>query len=236
MRGRHALTAALAIALVGLAGCKEPSSRSSAADPGTPSSTAVDSSPTASPDESSGEPTGESTDMPSGSPGAATSYEPRAVPANLPRVRIEAANLHYAYLGRNAAQTAEEKAVVQAWMSYWQGAADTYYLQRPTELFDSVARGPARRTVVDYVDALRSDNERIMGWSVENISSVEVEGTSATVRDCTQSFTFRVDRESEPITRVTPFYNTTGTLRKAAGKWTVVSFKDDGGSRHSCLA
>jgi hypothetical protein len=240
MRGRRALTATAAsvatAALLGVAGCSDASSTSSGGDPSTQdSSSAATSSPAESPEESSGEPTGESTDLPSGSPGAARSYAPRPVPDRLPRTRIEAANLHYAYLGDSAARTAEEKAVVEAWMSYWQGAADSYYLYRPTELFDSVARGSARRTVVDYLDTLKAKKQRVMGYSVENVSSVDVDGTAATVRDCTESFTFLVDRESEPMSRVKPYYDTTGTLKKTDGKWTVVTLEDDGGSHRSCL-
>jgi hypothetical protein len=236
MRGRRALTATAAAALLGLAGCSDASS-SSGGDPSTPpsSSASASSAPAESPDESSGEPTGESTDLPSGSPGAVRSYAPRPVPDRLPKTRIEAANLHYAYLGEDAARTAEEKAVVEAWMSYWQGAADSYYLYRPTELFDSVARGTARRSVVDYLDVLKAKKQRVMGYSVENVTSVQVDGTAATVRDCTESFTFLVDRESEPMSRVKPFYDTTGTLEKTDGKWTVVAIEDDGGSRSSCL-
>jgi hypothetical protein len=162
-------------------------------------------------------------------------YEPRPVPANLPRVRIEAANLHYAYLGRNAASTPEEQAVVDAWMSYWQGTADTYYLQRPTALFTSVARDRARSTVLDYMREKKAKKQRVMGYSIENVLSVQVDGATATLRDCTQSFTFTVDNESEPLSPVVPYYDTTGMLRKTAGKWTVVDYKDKELKR-SCLS
>lgn len=232
MRRTLGLSAAIAIALVTLAGCGDDSATSSGEDPSASSSTTASSSP---PEESSGEPTGESTDFPSGSPGAMQTYEPRPVPANLPRVRIEAANLHYAYLGRNAASTPEEQAVVDAWMSYWQGTADTYYLQRPTALFKSVARERARSTVLDYMREKKADKQRVMGYSIENVLSVQVDGASATLRDCTQSFTFTVDNESEPLSPVVPYYDTTGMLRKTAGKWTVVDYKDKELKR-SCLS
>ena len=153
-----------------------------------------------------------------------TRYTPRTAPANLPRQRIEAANLHYAYLGRNAASTAEEKAAVDAWMTFWQGAADTLYLRRTTALFDSVARSEARSQVVTYLDELRSQRRRVAGWAEDNIVSVKVSGASATIRDCTENFTFSVDRESEPVTRVVPWYDATGTLRRTDGKWAVVDY------------
>jgi hypothetical protein len=73
-----------------------------------------------------------------------------------------------------------------------------------------------------------------MGYSIENVTSVRVDGTSATLRDCTKSFTFTVDRESEPLSRVMPYYDTAGTLEKTDGKWTVVDYEDTA-MRKSCL-
>jgi hypothetical protein len=224
--------AAIVLALTTLAGCADDTATSSGGEPTTSGSATTSSSP---PESSSGEPTGESTDFPSGSPGAMKTYEARPVPAHLPTVRIEAANLHYAYLGRNAADTEEEEAVVEAWMSYWQGTADTYYLQRPTELFSSVARGRARSTVLDYMQKKKSEKQRVMGYSIENVLAVQVDGSSATLRDCTKSFTFLVDNESEPIGPVTPYYDTRGVLKKSGGRWTVVDYRDTA-MKQSCLS
>lgn len=233
MRRTLGLSAAIALALVTLGGCGDDASTSSGGEPTVPSASADSSAPT--PEEPTGEPTGESTDFPSGSPGAMKTYEARPVPEYLPKVRIEAANLHYAYLDRNAASTPEEQAVVNAWMSYWQGTADTYYLQRPTALFSSVARGRARSTVLDYMREKRAVKQRVMGYSIENVISVSVDGESATLRDCTQSFTFTVDNESEPLSPVTPYYDTTGMLKRTGGKWTVVDYSDKA-LKKSCLS
>ena len=231
------VSAAIAVALVALAGCGDDTATSSGGEPSAATSGTAGSSPSEDPggEASSGEPTGESTDFPSGSPGAMKTYEARPVPAYLPKVRIEAANLHYAYLDRNAAKTPEEQAVVDAWMSYWQGTADTYYLQRPTALFSSVARGPARDKVLDYMRENKAKKQRVMGYSIENVLSVRVDGSTATLRDCTKSFTFTVDRESEPLSRVMPYYDTTGMLEKTDGKWTVVDYEDKA-MRKSCLS
>jgi hypothetical protein len=235
MRRTLGLSATIALALIVLAGCADDTATSSGGEPTAAGSASTSSAPPELPtEEPSGEPTGESTDFPSGSPGAMKTYEARPVPAHLPRVRIEAANLHYAYLDRNAAGTPEEQAVVDAWMSYWQGTADTYYLQRPTALFESVARGEARRKVVDYMREKKAVQQRVMGYSIENVLSVQVDGATATLRDCTESFTFTVDRESEPLSRVMPFYDTTGMLEKTDGKWTVVDYEDKA-MRKSCL-
>ena len=245
MRRHHAadaaLTVALTTALLGLTGCSdasstsdEPTASASAAQSSDVSTGSSSDSASASPGGSSPSEDPRATAAPSGSPEAARSVRPTGVPANLPRSRIQAANLHNAYLGRNAADTAEEQAAVTAWLSYWQGAADTYYLYRPTELFESVARGRARQTVEGYLASLKRRHWRVMGWSVQNVTAVKVTGDRATLRDCTESFTFQVDNESEPISRVTPYFDTTGTLERTGGKWTVVDYRDRAMER-SCL-
>ena len=232
MRRHQTLAAALALGLVSLTGCSDSSSASSAGDPSASASSAdAPSAPATEPPAGSDA----ATAAPSGSPEAARTVPPTGVPDNLPRSRVEAANLHNAYLGRNAAETEEERAVVEAWLSYWQGAADTYYLYRPTELFESVARGRARSTVLDYLAELKSKRQRVMGWSVENVTDITVDGDRATVRDCTESFTFPVDNEIEPIGRVTPYFDTRGTLKRSGGTWTVVDYRDKAMKR-SCLS
>lgn len=235
-----AVTTALTAALLGLAGCSDasPTSADDSSSSASPTGTATASSGTSSAaptEDGSGSEDPSATAAPSGSQAAARSVRPTGVPANLPRSRIQAANLHNAYLGRNAAATAEERAAVTAWLSYWQGAADTYYLYRPTELFESVARGRARRTVETYLADLKRRHWRVMGWSVQNVTAVRVTGDRATLRDCTESFTFQVDNESEPISRVTPYFDTRGTLRKTDGSWTVVDYRDRAMQR-SCLS
>jgi hypothetical protein len=194
----------LAVAALALTGCGSSDSSSTA----TPSSSTTASS---SPDPTD---TATATPTPSRTP-------------DLPTLRVEAADMHVAVLGRSAARTPTEKAVVQAWMTYWQGAADTYYLYRPTPRFTSVARGIARDSVVARMKAVRAKKQRIVGWALDNVTRVEVTGDTATVGDCTKNFTFTVNDEAEPVTRPDPYYLVTGTLQRSDGHWTVVRQHSD---------
>ncbi len=223
MRHLRTLPVVLLLSVIALSGCssgasKDGTSTASSADTTSAASTASDSP--SSPSETS--PSTPAPTTPSGEPG-------------FPRDRIEAASLHTAVLGQSVAKTREEKAVVDAWMAFWQGTADTYYYYRPTKAFDAVARKDARRSILGYLSDLKKQDQRVVGWAKDNITSVEVTGNTATVRDCTENFTFTVDKEIEPLTRPTPFYDATGKLEKVDGVWTVVkqSSKD---LNKSCLS
>jgi hypothetical protein len=226
MRARHALPATIALALVALTGCSDDPSRAGAAA----SPSAGDSASEQSTSSPTGTPTGST---PSSSPSSADNPSDDAsgtstdVPSRLPTSRIQAVNLHVAVLGRNAARTPEEKAVVRAWMAFWQGTADTYYFYKPTAQFDAVARGTARSGVLDYLAKVKARKQRVVGWARDNVTSVQVTGNRATVRDCTKNFTFTVDDEAEPMTRPDDYYDVTGTLRKTGGRWTVVAQTSD---------
>lgn len=199
----------LLLLLGGLAGCGDETAPggTSAATPSTsPTSPSAPSEPTATP-----------TSAPSSDP----STRPTAPP--MPRSRVQAASMHVAVLDSSTARTPEERAVVETWMAYWQGAADTQYLRRETPAFARVARGSARTDVLDYLAEVEAKNQRVVGWSRDNVTSVQVDGSRATVRDCVENFTFRVDGESEPISKPAPYLAAEGTLRKAGGRWTVVT-------------
>ena len=176
---------------------------------------------------------GDQTSSPS--TGAGASGSPSASPATptgsptgsptaqaFPRDRVQVGNLHVAVLDSTTATSRQEQAVVDAWMEFWKGAADTQYLQRATPQFLSVARGTARTELLDYMARAKARHERVVGWSRDNVTAVHVHGVRATVRDCVENFTFTVDHEGEPITRPTPFLAVTGRLEKAQGRWTVV--------------
>ena len=210
----------LMCAAAALAGCSDDSPKKPASTPSPTSSSS--SSPS---DSSSNTTTAASpTDPPSQSEGP-----------SFPRDRTEAASLHLAYLESSSAKSSDEKAVVDAWMSFWQGAADTYYLYKPTDQFLGVARGTAKSDILAYMGDLKSKNRRVVGWAKDNVTGVTINGDSATVKDCTENFTYTVDREIEPLTRPTPFYEVTGTLKKEDGRWTVTDQKSKSLNR-SCLS
>ena len=212
MRRSRALPALVLAAALTLTGCGSSGTTSASSSP---SGTTASASPT---------PT----------PTMTASPAPRRTP-DLPTRRVEAADMHVAVLGRNAARTPAERAVVKAWLAYWQGAADTYYSWKPVKAFTSVARDSAYRSVVDRMQAARAEKHRIVGWAKDNVLGVEVSGAGATIRDCTQNFTFTVDDEAEPVTKPDPFYLVTGTLKRSQGHWVVVSQHSDA-RRASCLS
>jgi len=124
--------------------------------------------------------------------------------------------------------------VVDAWMSYWQAAADSYYRARPVPRFAEVARGSARSAVLVYLRQKKAQGQRVVGWARDNVTSVHISGDRARLRDCTQNFTFSVDEEGTPITLPTPFYDVTGELEKHGGRW-VVTVATSRNLRLSCL-
>ncbi len=210
MRRHRRLPAVLLQSLTAVAGC---SSASPQSGPSAGDTTAASASPS----------TGASAETPTATDRPSESASPsEASPSALPHDRLEAAALHTAVLGRNAASTAEERAVVDAWMSYWQGVADTVYSYKVTPEFEQVARGQARSSILGYLADLKAKKKRVVGWARDNVTSVSVDGGSATVHDCTENFTFSVDAEGEPLTNPPPYYDVTGTLQKSQGQWTVV--------------
>ena len=222
MRRHRTLPVLLLLSVTVLAGCADDGTKkaSSSSSPSASATSSADPSRSASPTK----PSGSSSSSSSASSESSGPSAPTDAPT-LPTERIEAANLHVAVLGENAASTSEEKAVVNAWMAYWQGAADTYYYYRPAQgLLDS-SQGEAQSSVLGYLAKTKREKKRVVGWARDNVTSVKVSGSSATVRDCTKNFTFSVDQESEPLTKPTPYYDVTGQLGRVDGRWVVTSQK-----------
>jgi hypothetical protein len=184
-------------------------SASSAPSPSAPHTTAA-------PSPSAPHTTAVPTDRPTEGPSSPPTRNP-----HLPRDRTEAAALHTSVLVRSSADTTQEQAVVGAWMDYWQAASDTFYRVRPTKELLAVARDQALSSVLDYIGTLAHDQRRVVGWAKDHVTSVEVHGDTAGVRDCTENFTFSVDRDGDPVTRPTPFYQVTGSLARVDGRWYV---------------
>jgi hypothetical protein len=147
---------------------------------------------------------------------------------------MRATNLHAAILDRNAADTAEERAVVDAWMTYWEAATDTAFFSRPDPRLARVAAGTARSAVLGYLRDKQAQGQRVAGWAKDNILAVKVSGDRATLRDCTENFTFSVDEEGTPASRPDPWYDVSGRLEKRDGRWVVV-VADSRPQSTSCL-
>jgi hypothetical protein len=134
---------------------------------------------------------------------------------------MRATRFHKAALASSAARTADEKAAVAAWMAYWQAVTDTFYYDRVVPALARVAAPGARTAVLARLHKNKAQQQRVVGWARDNVTAVRVSGSRATVRDCTENFTFSVDEEGTPDTRPTPFYDVRGTLAKQGGRWVV---------------
>jgi hypothetical protein len=205
MRCGRTLPAVLVLAFTALAGCDDPIGPD--ASSATPTDTPVSESPT-----------GSESETPTQTPTAS----PTGEPTELPRSQVRAAVLHTAALGQTSARTAEEKAVVTAWMGYWQAATNTYFYARAPQTLTRYAADAALKDVRDYQASLKAKQERVVGWARDNVTKVAVDGNRATVRDCTENYTFNVDEEGAPQTnKMVPWYDARGVLEKRQGRWVV---------------
>ena len=223
MRRRSTLPVVLLLALAAVSACADDTRNAKA----TPSARASASSSDVSSATSSPSDKGSDTPSPAdtGSAGA----------SGFPHDRTEATSLHTAVLARSSASTPEEKAAVDAWMAFWQGAADTYYFYKPSQTFTSVASGTAKAAILDNMESTRAHKERVVGWARDNVMSVKVTGDTAKIRDCTENYTFTVDEEAEPLTHPPPWYDARGTLKKVDGRW-MVTMQNSRELKKSCLS
>ncbi len=226
MRLGRTLPAVLVLAFTVLAGCEDP------VGPHVSSATPSEETSTGSASASASESASES---PSESPSQSAGQSPTGQSADLPRSQVRAAVLHTAALGSSAADTAQEKAVVSAWMGYWQAATNGYFYGREPQDLTRYATGPALKAVRNYQSDLKSKQQRVVGWARDNVTRVSVDGDTATIRDCTENYTFNVDEEGAPLpNRMIPWYDVRGVLQKRQGRW-VVTQADSKKLQKSCL-
>lgn len=220
MRLRRTLAAALLpplLAAATLAGCSDQSPR--AGDHPSASASASSSSSAS----ASSSATSSASANPSASPDLSPTRYPHGQPTDLPHARLAAAAFHVAALESTVARTPEQNAVVDSWMRFMQAQADTYYYGQPVKDLLAVSTGEARTSVTRFLAQQKHLKERSVGWARDNITSVDITGSRATIRDCTRNFTFMTDLEGEPITTPPPWYDSSGTLEKRGGTWVVTS-------------
>ena len=198
MRAGRGLPAALLVGALALAGCSHQPPTASGSSSGTPTaspSTATSSTATSSP----------ATASPSASPSAAPT------PRNyFPRSTTAAAALHVAALETSVARTAEEKAVVSAWMAYWQAATDAYYERSIVPGLATSATGAARAAVDDNLADLRRSTaarRRLVEGQRHVRDRQRRHGDGA---DCTENYTFNVDTDGDAVTNPVPYYDARG--------------------------
>jgi hypothetical protein len=163
----------------------------------------------------------------SASPTASASTEPTPTaspapsPVPRPSTTAEAAKMAVVVLGENPAEGPEEEAVVAAWLAYWDAVSLSYAQATVAPELDSVASGQARQNVLTYVSELRSRGHRSVGWARDNVLAIDVTGDAASLRVCSENFSFEVDAQDRPKEKVTPFYLEAAKLRKDGDRWIV---------------
>ena len=162
----------------------------------------------------------------SAKPSASATPTPTPTPTTpvLPTTTPEAAKLAVSVLGSSVAETPEEKAVVDAWMTYYAAVSKTYGELEPATGLDS-ARGAALTKVLNYLNELKAKNHRSVGWTRDHVLSVDISGDGATIKDCAENFSFEVDSSDQPVENITPFYAIEGTLAQESGAWVVTATK-----------
>lgn len=153
---------------------------------------------------------------------SATPTAPAETP--LPTTTAEAAKLAVSVLGSSVADTADEKAAVAAWMTYWDAASKTFSDLEPAAGLDS-ARGEPLANVLNYLNELKAKNHRSVGWTRDHVLTIEVNGGAALIRDCAENFSFEVDSAGKPVQDVSPFFDISGSLTKDGDRWIVTVAK-----------
>ena len=136
---------------------------------------------------------------------------------------------HLAMPGDINASGAEQRAVVDAWLAYWQVRMDAFAVPEvdPTALGE-VAQGDAASQVVGYVDYLEQNGLTTEGDLRFDVTRVRVRGSTARLETCVtnQSVDRRANgRAAEPLT---PFYEFEGRLTRVSDAWAVTRVIDIG--------
>jgi hypothetical protein len=150
----------------------------------------------------------------------ATTPSPTQVP--LPTTTPEAVKLNTSVLGTSVAKTADEKAVVDAWITYWDAVSKTFGELEPAPGLDS-ARGKPVTDTLDYLNELKTKKRRSVGWTRDNVMAISVKGDTALIRDCAENFNFEVDANDEPVEKLVPFYLIRGKLTRDGDRWIVTT-------------
>ena len=80
-----------------------------------------------------------------------------------------------AVLGSSVADTAEERAAVDAWLNFWLFLTDAGYEVKVDKAeLAHVASGAAAHNIETYVESLQSKKRRTVGWVSLNVTEVSV--------------------------------------------------------------
>lgn len=130
-----------------------------------------------------------------------------------------------AVLRSSVAETAEEKAAVDAWLNFWVFLTDAGYEVRVDKAeLAQVASGAAAENIQAYVKDLKSKKRRTVGWVSLNVTEVNVLNGVSLMKACADNGTYDVDRASgKRLEQGSVAFDTEAAVRKVAGDLVVTS-------------
>ena len=130
---------------------------------------------------------------------------------------------HEAIRGNIDATTDDEKAVADAWMSYWQSRADSYAAAKVDTDLGRYATGTAVTDVVKYVAMLKSRKLTTVGDTKYDVSDIAIKGDDATLSSCATNKSIDQYADGTPAEQPVPAFAVKGVLAQQGGAWRVVS-------------
>lgn len=136
---------------------------------------------------------------------------------------------HLAMTGDIRVSGEQQRAVVDAWLAYWQVRLDAFAAPEldPTALGE-VAQGDAVSQVVSYVDYLQRNDLRTEGDLRFDIGGVRVRGGQARLQTCVTNQSVDIRANGRPAEPLTPFYEFEGHLTRVSEGWAVTRVIDIG--------
>lgn len=130
-----------------------------------------------------------------------------------------------AVLGTSVADSPEELAAVDAWLSFWVYLTDAGYEVRVDKAeLAKVASGAAANNIETYVKGLKAKQRRTIGWVSLNVTQVTVRNGVALMKGCADNGTYDVDRTSgKRLERGSVAFDTEAAARQVSGSLVVTS-------------
>lgn len=124
--------------------------------------------------------------------------------------------------GLNPAKSGEEKAVAEAWFSYWDEVVKSY--QEPAidrDRLAELAKDEGFTGPEEYVARMQQAKTHNVGGMIAGITSMKVTGDSAQVNSCMRSTLVEVNKKGVPVETPEVFLQTKETLEKEGPTWRV---------------
>jgi hypothetical protein len=167
----------------------------------------------------------ESSDVPPKlDPSAAASSSPS--PSSSPSASASAAAFddqgHEVVPGTIKTANAREKAVADAWLSYWQVRVDSYgNAKADPAAIGKVATGEAASNIVKYVAYLNQNKLHTVGDIKIGVSKVQLAGGNAAVVTCAENLSTDRRADGRPAEKLTRYYQFAGLVKSSGGTWLV---------------